>query len=61
MIDVNVGDIVWRKINVTSNKDWTKDERKPQKGRIIYIHPRRKFYTVEFECLYGTIRESYPM
>ncbi len=28
-------------------------------GRVVYIHPRRVFYIVEFETEIGKIRESY--
>lgn len=32
---------------------------KPHGGRVVWIHPRRIFYVVEFEVNDRTIRESY--
>lgn len=28
-------------------------------GKVIYVHPERRFYTVEFQCPYGTYRECF--
>ena len=30
-----------------------------QQGEIVYIHPERRFYVVEFRFLFGSFRESY--
>lgn len=40
------------------------DHEQPVKvGRVVYIHPEKRFYTLEFEFEsrygYGTFRESY--
>lgn len=32
---------------------------KPLKGTVIYIHPKGRFHTVEFELRGGKIRESF--
>ncbi|PKM72235.1 MAG: hypothetical protein CVU91_10945 [Firmicutes bacterium HGW-Firmicutes-16] len=29
-------------------------------GHCVYIHPERRFYTLEFKLPGGTIRESFP-
>lgn len=29
-------------------------------GRVVYIHPRGRYHTVEFRLRGGTIRESFP-
>lgn len=28
-------------------------------GTVVYIHPQRRFYTVEFKFTFGSLRESY--
>ena len=28
-------------------------------GTVVYIHPRRFYYTLEFECKFGKYRESF--
>mgnify|MGYP007025047648 CR=1 FL=1 len=37
----------------------------PQEGRVVYIHPKRRFYTVEFTySLHGvtrSFRQSFPL
>lgn len=30
-----------------------------QTGKVVYIHPKRRFYTVEFRFDGGSFRESY--
>lgn len=30
-------------------------------GQVIYIHPERRFYTVRFQCAYGSFCESFSM
>jgi hypothetical protein len=36
------------------------DAKKPLQGRVIYIHPDRRYYTVELTTIKGSIfRESY--
>lgn len=29
-------------------------------GTVVYIHPRRMFYTVRFDFEFGSFRESFP-
>lgn len=49
---------------VTKPMKWTEVgrtvvERKSAKGRVIFVHPKGRFYTVEFRVGGGTIRETY--
>lgn len=32
---------------------------KPMEGRVVYIHPRGRFHTVEFPTMGGPVRESF--
>lgn len=33
---------------------------KPLKGTVVYVHPKGRFYTVEFPCPFGrSFRESF--
>lgn len=32
---------------------------KPMEGRVIYIHPKGRFHTVEFSTMGGPVRESF--
>lgn len=34
-------------------------ERRPMKGRIVYIHPKGRYYTVEFETRGNSVKESF--
>lgn len=31
------------------------------KGRVVYVHPGRRFFVLEFEALFGTFRESFQL
>ena len=33
---------------------------KPIRGTVVYIQPKRRFYTVEFDLPGGKLRESFP-
>lgn len=33
----------------------------PEEGIVVFIHPQRRFYTLEFTFPLGKIRESYPL
>ena len=33
----------------------------PEKGRVVYIHPEGRFFTLEFTFPKGSFRESYPL
>ena len=36
-----------------------KQIKRPMTGKVVYIHPRGWFYTVEFETKGGPVRESF--
>ena len=40
--------------------EYLTDER-PMSGRVVYIHPRRRFFTVEFSAGERSFRENYFM
>ena len=47
------------------SKEWIPSAFAPDKGEhvygtVVYIHPQRRFYTVEFDFHGRTFRESYP-
>ena len=49
---------------VTKSLKWTEvgrtvTEHTTAKGRVIYVHPKGRFYTVEFRLDGGVIRETY--
>ena len=59
---IKVGDTVKKRISCsdTSGTMGALDmERVVRTGKVIYVHPRGLFYTVEFNLPAGTIRESY--
>ena len=29
------------------------------KGKVVYIHPENRYYTVEFKGMFGSFRESF--
>lgn len=33
--------------------------RRPMRGRVVYIHPRGLFHTVEFQTRGGAVKESF--
>lgn len=33
----------------------------PARGRVVYVHPKGRFYTLEFRYEKGSIRQSYPI
>ena len=37
----------------------TEKERRPMRGRVVYIHPRGLFHTVEFQTRGGAVKESF--
>ncbi len=39
--------------------DGQKDARRSMTGRVVYIHPRGRYHTVEFALRGGTVRESF--
>ena len=50
---VAVGDTVTREVHFGDEKPCRKE------GRVIYVHPAVRFYTVEFQFGGGPVRESY--
>lgn len=36
-----------------------KAEHRPMRGRVVYIHPRGLFHTVEFQTRGGEVKESF--
>lgn len=54
-----VGDPI-RRVPSFGNELTSLDAKKTLQGRVIYIHPERRYYTVELTTDKGhTIRESY--
>ncbi len=58
MAMVRVGDTVFETPSVCINHQGVV-ERRPLKGKITYIHPKRRFYVVTFETEGGPIREAF--
>lgn len=62
---IRVGDRVRRTINVTdkSRHGNTVDgmEYVPRNGVVIWVHPKKRFYTAEFTIGQRKVRESYFM
>ena len=38
-----------------------KNHRSPMKGKVIYVNPKGRFATLEFEGVNGTFRESFSL
>lgn len=47
---IHLGDTVTRRIA---------DTEKRATGTVVYIHPERRYYVVEFRMKYGSFREGY--
>lgn len=43
----------------TDNDEGKKSIRRPMVGRVVYIHPKGRYHTVECELGGGTVRESF--
>lgn len=58
---VQVGQTVKRRANFSPDKqDATNERRESLFGKVIYVHPKGRFYTVEFTLWNGsTIRSCY--
>ena len=61
---VQVGDIVERAINSSDKRAYDGGfvsdlELNVHKGVVVYVHPRGRFYTVEFDFAEGKLRENY--
>lgn len=48
-----VGDRKTQQMHIGEGRPITKS------GRVVYIHPRRRFYVLEFEFEKGNVREAY--
>lgn len=60
---MRVGDTVRKIITVSATSGIT-GERTPEEtilreGKVVYVHPKGRFYTAEFTFRDGTIRECY--
>lgn len=56
---MELGETVWRRLEYGGEGGSLLP---PAQGRVVYIHPERRYYTVEFEMGRGRrIRESYPL
>lgn len=59
-IDYNIGDVIMRKFVVENNgKTMLSNEEYP--GTVIYVHPKKRFITLEFNINGSTLRESYNL
>lgn len=60
---MRVGETVRKQINSSATRnDFNKGFQEEQiyhYGKVIYIHPAGRFYTVEFQFSNGNIRECY--
>ncbi len=50
--NMKLGDTVYVPVTFDHNFEF-------HEGKIVYIHPELRFYTVEFQCGESRIRESY--
>ena len=60
---MTVGDIVWKRPELGAAK--RQQSVPPQEARVVYIHPQRRFYSVEFTFTRGGVtrsfRQAYPL
>ena len=60
---LRLGDKVQKNINWTddepSKRGAPKKNRETAEGTVVYIHPRRRYYTLEFAFSGGKYRECY--
>lgn len=60
---MKVGNIVWKKPEFGASGG--QQSVPPQEARVVYIHPQRRFYSVEFTFSRGgvtrTFRQAYPL
>lgn len=55
---MKIGDIVTRR-PVTFYEELVGKTRPTMKGRVVYIHPKGRYHTVEFQLRDGVLRESF--
>ena len=60
---VNRGDRIIKPIEWMAEKTGLGNQRKENRlaGTVVYIHPKGRFYTLEFHLPHGSFRESFPM
>lgn len=58
LINYKVGDIVKE---IYHSVGIMREEDKPIKGEVVYVHPMGRFYTVEFNFGRGKVLESYTV
>lgn len=46
-------------LSLTQTTDSGKQEHRPMTGKVVYIHPRKRYHLVEFETWGGTVRECF--
>lgn len=60
---MRVGDTVRKRISCSTTSGVTgatpPEEREERYGKVIFVHPKGRFYTAEFAFCDGNIRESY--
>lgn len=60
---MNVGDIVWKRPEFGASKG--QQSVPPLEARVVYIHPQRRFYSVEFTFTRSGVtrsfRQAYPL
>ena len=60
---MTVGDIVWKRPEFGAAKG--QQSVPPLEARVVYIHPQRRFYSVEFTFTRGGVtrsfRQAYPL
>lgn len=60
---MNIGDKVSRipETVYSGSMPGEKKTKRAHTGTVVYIHPQRRYYTVEFEMNGGKVRESYSL
>lgn len=57
---MKVGDIVTRRPITFNEKEGEGNTPvKAMKGRVVYVHPKGRYHTVEFQLRDGVLRESF--
>lgn len=56
---MKLGDKVMRLPVTFTIGDEKKNGKRGMTGRVVYIHPRSRYHTVEFELRGGPVRESF--
>lgn len=58
---VQIGDTVVRKPETFDRYDEQrrKYDKAPMRGKVVYVHPKGRYHTVEFMTAGGPVRESF--